>query len=248
MTNPDIDFVTWLGEALSAWSEGGPGAAELVLMRHPAATTPRLAKSKMLNGARLTERCESDFGFPAGGESPHSDLTDQAKDDAIERLQLQGGSRCCYCGRRLVSRLVHALIATQFEDTGLWPTGWPWRASHPALWYVWPALEHVWPKKRDGHWRDERNLAIACWACNETKSNFFIEEIRAAGFDWPSPLVRHDNAFDGFGGLALEIWKRDDLEARDLGMEKGGLPWPSRATTNRWVRSAERTYPRADES
>jgi hypothetical protein len=205
----DDPVMDWIERALAAWLGQGRAAASEVLAEHLPASWPSLGETYAPGQALDSSVRDTRYGLRAG-ESPEPDLMPKAPQKRLlwMRVYDRDGHRCAYCRRRVLDPTAGAVLAWGFAHTGLWPDAWKFVECHPALLPVYPAVDHIRPHKtRDGHKRALGNLACACWRCNTTKGQRFVEQLRG----WPAPVTTvRDGRFDGLAGLARQIREVDD--------------------------------------
>lgn len=99
---------------------------------------------------------------------------------STERLKLaifeRDGWTCRFCGARTIDLRVMKRVSAVFPVELPYHRNWKFGASHLIYWTHTSSLEHVVPFARGGA-DDASNFATTCYACNDARSHFLLEEL-----------------------------------------------------------------------
>ena len=83
---------------------------------------------------------------------------------------------CRYCGKQTIFTPLVRLLSALYPSAFPYHKNWKFGSCHLLYWTHTASIEHIVPVVAGGD-NDERNLATACYWCNDWKSHWTVEQL-----------------------------------------------------------------------
>lgn len=160
--------VVHIQEAVTALCSGDIEAAQTALLA--------IDLTDLMHYRQARLAAVSSLAIPTPAPTPGPPRTRRS----IERKKLATFARdhwiCRFCGTRTVDLRVLKQLSTMFSTDFPYHSNWKFGHSHLIYWTHSTSLEHLVPFARGGT-DDPTNFVTTCYACNDSRCHFLVEEL-----------------------------------------------------------------------